>query len=166
MGEAITPPAREYLWRLWNKFQKRFQRPGPLLFLIIAALSLLSGALYPALNYDANAYRLPRVMHWLWAGQWHWIHTFDSRMNIAACGMEWLSAPLILFTHNDRFLFLINSFSYLMLPGLIFSVFTRSQVRSRVAWWWAWLLSSGWCFALQAGSVANDSFAAIAKKDP
>jgi hypothetical protein len=147
--------------RLHRKFSKRFRRRAPQLFLLIAALSLLSGALYPALNYDANAYRLPRVMHWLWAGHWHWIHTFDSRMNIAACGMEWLSAPLILFSHSDRLLFLINWISYLMLPGLIFSVFTRLQVRPRVAWWWAWLLSSGWCFALQAGSVANDSFAAI-----
>ncbi|HEU6447999.1 MAG TPA: hypothetical protein VFV23_06145 [Verrucomicrobiae bacterium] len=100
-------------------------------------------------------------MHWLWAGQWHWIHTFDSRMNVSACGMEWLSAPLILFTHTDRLLFLINWISYLMLPGLIFSVFTRLQVRLRVAWWWMWLLSSGWCFVLQASSIANDSFAAI-----
>ena len=31
----------------------------------------------------------------------------------------------------------------------------------KVAWWWMWLLASGWCFALQAGSIANDSFAAI-----
>ncbi len=146
-------------WR--SKFSKRFRRRAPQFFLLIAALSFLGGCLYPAQNYDANAYRLPRVMHWLWAGQWHWIHTFDSRMNIAACGMEWLSAPLILFSHTDRLLFLINWISYLLLPGLIFSVFTRLQVRPRVAWWWTWLLSSGLCFALQAGSVANDSFAAI-----
>ena len=100
------------------------------MFLLIAALSFLGGCLYPPLNYDANAYRLPRVMHWLWAGQWAWIHVFDARMNIAACGMEWLSAPLILFSHTtDRLLFLINWVSYLMLPGLLFSVFTRLQVR-------------------------------------
>ncbi len=151
----------EKLPQLWCKFQKRFRRRAPQLFLLIAALALLAGCLYPALNYDANFYRLPRVMHWLWAEQWHWIHTFDARMNISACGMEWLSAPLILFTHNDRALFLINWISYLMLPGLVFSVFTRLQVRPRVAWWWMWLLASGWCFALQAGSVSNDSFAAI-----
>jgi hypothetical protein len=155
------PFALENLHRRRCQFQKRFKPRAPQIFFAIAALSFLSGCLYPALNYDANAYRLPRVMHWLWAGQWHWIHTFDARMNIAACGMEWLSAPLILFSHTDRFLFLINWISYLMLPGLIFSVFTRLQVRPRVAWWWMWILSSGWCFALQAGSVANDSFAAI-----
>ena len=68
---------------------------------------------------------------------------------------------MILFTHTDRFLFLINWISYLLLPGLIFSVFTRLQVRPRVAWWWMWFLASGWCFALQAGSVDNDSLAAV-----
>jgi hypothetical protein len=101
------------------------------------------------------------VFHWLWAGQWYWIHTLDARMNISGCGFEWLCAPLISFTHTDRFLFLINWFSYLMLPGLIFSVFTRLQVRPRVSWWWMWFLSAGWCFALQAGSVDNDSLAAV-----
>jgi hypothetical protein len=140
---------------------RRFRRPAPLLFLVLVLLSLLSGSLYAGLNWDANVYRMPRVLHWLGAGYWHWIHTGEIRMNVTGCGFEWLSAPLILFTGTDRFLFLINWASYLMLPGLIFSVFTRLQVRPRVAWWWMWFFSSGWCFALQAGSVANDSFAAI-----
>jgi hypothetical protein len=82
-------------------------------------------------------------------------------MNIAGCGFEWLAAPLVLFTHTDRFLFLINWISYLLLPGLIFSVFTRLQVRPRVVWWWMWFLAAGWCFVLQAGSVDNDSLAAV-----
>lgn len=155
------PFSEENFRRLRAKISRRFRRRAPQLFLVIAGLALLSGCLYSALNYDANSYRLPRVMHWLWAGQWHWIRTFDPRMNVAACGMEWLSAPLIAFSHTDRLLFLPNWFSYLLLPGLIFSVFTRLQVRPRVAWWWMWLLSAGWCYALQASSVANDSFAAI-----
>ena len=153
--------AREFFRKVSRKFRRRFKRVAPFLFLILVLLSLLSGSLYPALNYDANAYRLPRVFHWLWAGQWHWIHTYDSRMNISGCGFEWLSAPLMLFTRGDRFLFLINWVSCLMLPGLIFSVFTRLQVRPRVAWWWMWILPSGWSYALQASSVANDSFAVI-----
>ena len=144
-----------------RQFYRRFKRPAPFFFLLLALLAFLSGALFPDLNYDTDAYRLPRVFHWLWAGQWHWIHTFDARMNIAACGFEWLTAPLILFTHTDRFLFLINWISYLLLPGLIFSLFTRLQVRPRVAWWWMWFLAAGWCFALQAGSVDNDSLAAV-----
>jgi hypothetical protein len=147
--------------QLFQKFHRRFKQPAPMFFLVLVLLAFLSGALLPDLNYDTDAYRLPRVFHWLWFGQWHWIHTFDARMNIAACGFEWLSAPLILFTHTDRFLFLINWISYLMLPGLIFSVFKRLQVRPRVAWWWMWFLAAGWCFALQAGSVDNDSLAAV-----
>jgi hypothetical protein len=147
--------------RLFQKFRRRFRRAAPVIFLLLAVLAFLSGAFLPDLNYDTNAYRLPRVFHWLWLGQWHWIHTFDARMNIAACGFEWLCAPLILFTHTNRFLFLINWISYLMLPGLIFSVFTRLQVRPRVAWWWMWFLAAGWCFVLQAGSMDNDSLAAI-----
>ena len=154
-------PSRETIQRAWHKFLHRFKQPAPLLFLALALMGLVGGALYVPNNGDSDAYRIPRVLHWLGRDQWHWIHTFDFRMNAAACGWEWLSAPLILFTRTDRFLFLINWLSYLMLPGLIFSVFTRLRVRPRVAWWWAWLLSSGWCYAMQAGSVGNDSFAVI-----
>ncbi|HTV62966.1 MAG TPA: hypothetical protein VMH30_10415 [Verrucomicrobiae bacterium] len=155
------PPSRGNLIIFLYKFLQRCHRPAPLLFLGLVVLSLLSGALHPALNYDANAYRLPRIFHWLAAGQWHWIHTYDFRMNVSGCGYEWLAAPLVAFTHTDRLIFLPNWISYLMLPGLIFSVFTRLQVRPRVAWWWAWLLSSAWCFSLQASSVDNDGFAVI-----
>jgi hypothetical protein len=147
--------------QFFQKLRRRCQHPAPLIFLLLTLLALFSAALLPDLNFDSFAYRLPRVFHWLWAGQWHWIHTLDARMNISGCGFEWLCAPLILFTHMDRFLFLINWFSYLLLPGLIFSLFTRLQVRPRVAWWWMWFLAAGWCFALQAGSVDNDSLAAV-----
>lgn len=159
---------RNFKWQSWetihrarHKLLHRFRRPGALLFLALALMALTGGMLYVPNNGDSDAYRIPRVLHWLGQNQWHWIHTFDFRMNAAACGWEWLSAPLILFTRTDRFLFLINWLSYLMLPGLIFSVFTRLRVRARVAWWWAWLLSSGWCYTMQAGSVGNDSFAVI-----
>jgi hypothetical protein len=167
-GAAFFFWRRKTKWRpqktpaqLFQKCRRRFKRPAPRFFLLLVVLAFLSATLLPDLNYDTDAYRLPRVLHWLWAGQWHWIHTFDPRMNIAGCGFEWLCAPLVLFTHTDRFLFLINWFSYLLLPGLIFSVFTRLQVRPRVAWWWMWLLAAGWCYALQAGSVDNDSLAAV-----
>jgi hypothetical protein len=149
------------LRRLQQKFRKRFRRPAPFLFLVLALLSLFAGSLYGALNWDTNAYRLPRIFHWLWNEQWHWIRTADPRMNIIGCGFEWLSAPLILFSHTDRLLFLINWISYLMLPGLIFSVFTRLEVRPRVAWWWMWFLAAGWCFLFQASSSANDSFGVV-----
>jgi hypothetical protein len=147
--------------QLCKKFRRRFKRPAPFLFLLLVLLAFLSGVFLPDLNLDTAPYRLPRICHWLWSEQWHWIHTFDARMNISACGFEWLCAPLVLFTRTDGFLFLINWFSYLMLPGLIFSVFTRLKVRQRVAWWWMWFLAAGWCYALQASSTDNDSLAAV-----
>jgi hypothetical protein len=153
--------SRETLRRALRKCLHRFKRLAPLLFLALALMSLVAGALYAAANWDSNAYRVPRVLHWLGQEQWHWIRTYNARMNIVDCGFEWLSAPLILFTRTDRWIFLINWVSYLMLPGLIFRVFTRLAVRPRVAWWWMWLLPTGWCFALQAGSVINDGFAAV-----
>jgi len=147
--------------RTGQQLARRCRRPAPLLFLALALVALVGGALYVPTNIDTNAYRIPRVLHWLGQEQWHWIHTYDPRLNSAGCGFEWLSAPLILFTRTDRFLFLINWLSYLMLPGLIFSVFVRLGVRSRVAWWWMWFLPSGWIFAMQAGSTGNDSLGAI-----
>jgi hypothetical protein len=75
--------------------------------------------------------------------------------------MEWLSAPLLLFTKSDRALFLLNFVPFLLLPGLIFSVFRRLGVRPRVAWHWMWLAPSGYTFLLQAGSAANDAFPTV-----
>lgn len=159
--KQITGPDRKSLLPAHHKYVRRFRRPAPLLFLVLAVLALLAGSLYLHSNGDSISYRIPRAWHWLGQEQWHWIHTADPRMNIVACGFEWLCTPLMLFTGTDRFLFLLNWLSYLMLPGLVFSVFTRMQVRPRAAWWWTWILSAGWCYAVQATSDANDSFAAI-----
>lgn len=128
---------------------------------MLAMMSLAGGMIYLPADGDSNAYRIPRVLEWLGAGQWHWIGASDIRLDIAGCGFEWLTAPLILFTHSFRLIFLANWISYLLLPGLVFSVFTRLRVRPRVAWWWMWLLPAGWCYAMQASSVCNDSFAAV-----
>lgn len=147
----------------WNlrKQRRRFARAFPLAFLVLALLAILGGAIHAPNNYDALAYRIPRVLHWLADGQWHWIHTDFQRVNTRACGMEWLSAPLIAFTKTDRWLFLINAVSFLLLPGLVFSVFTQVGVNRRVAWHWMWLLPTGYCYLLQAGSLANDMFSAV-----
>jgi len=82
-------------------------------------------------------------------------------MNVAGCGYEWLVSPIILFTRTDRFLFLINWVSFLLLPGLVFCVLKYFGVRLRVAWWWSWALASGWCYVMQSASVSNDAFATV-----
>ena len=145
----------------WGRWRRRFRRPLPFCFAGLAALALLGGALYPPTTHTAFSYRIPRVLQWLAEGRWHWIHSVNYRMNDRACGMEWLSTPLLLFTKSDRGLFLLNFIPFLLLPGLIFSVFWRLGVRPRVAWHWMWLLPSGYTFLVQAGSAANDAFPTV-----
>ena len=65
-------------------------------------------------------------------------------------------APIFVATNSDRFFFLINICSYLLLPGLLFQFFTAVGIPRRVAWHWMWLLPLGYCFVLQAGSIGND----------
>lgn len=145
----------------WQKYRRRFRRPFPLAFLVLTVMAFLGGVLYAPTNYDALAYRLPRVLHWLAADQWHWIHTIFPRLNQRCCGIEWVSAPVFALLGTDRPLFLINSISLMFLPGLVFSVFTRLGVRRLVAWHWMWLVPTGYCYLLQAGSIGNDLFGAI-----
>lgn len=106
-------------------------------------------------------YRVPRVLHWLEAGQWLWIRTLDYRANTRGCGFEWLFAPLVLFSHGFRLIFLPNLVSFLLLPGLVFSAFRRLGVGRRASWWWMWLVPAGLCYCLQAGSDASDAYAAV-----
>src|SRR6266436_4893568 len=130
-GPGAHPPRKQ--WQ-WNKIGWRFRRSLPLGFAVLAALAFLGGACYPPGNHTALTYRTPRVLQWLTHEHWFWIHTPNYRMNNRACGFEWLTAPLLLFTKSDRLLFLINFVPFLLLPGLVFSVFTRIGARPRVAW--------------------------------
>ncbi|HXI70701.1 MAG TPA: hypothetical protein VNN22_10145 [Verrucomicrobiae bacterium] len=144
----------------WAKYRRRIRRPFPFAFLVLAAMAFLGGVLYAPTNYDALAYRLPRTLHWLAADQWHWIHSIFPRINNRSCGIEWISAPMLALLKTDRLLFLINTVSFLLLPGLVFSVFTRLGVRRRAAWYWMWIAPTGYSFLLQAGSIGNDLFGA------
>ena len=150
-------------WKLpnWTKMRRRFCRPLPLAFAVLALLVFIGGVIYPPSNYTGLNYRLARTLQWLAHDGWFWIHTPVFRMNDRACGIEWLSAPLLLFTKSDRLLFLLNFIPFLLLPGLVFTVFTRLGVRARVAWQWMWLVPTGYDFLLQAAGIANDTFPAV-----
>jgi hypothetical protein len=156
-----------FLW--WNRAclnpgrirAARFRRTFPRVFLALALLATLGGAIHPPANYDGLTYRIPRVLHWLAEGQWHWIHSTFHRLNVRSTGWEWLAAPVLSLGRSYRWLFLINSAAYLLLPGLAFSVFTRLGLRRMVAWHWMWLMPAGLCYLLQAGSISNDSYAAV-----
>ncbi len=144
-----------------RKLRHRGRRFLPAAFGILAALVFLSGCLYAPTDHTGLSYRLPRVLQWLQHGSWFWINTPNYRMNDRACGIEWLSAPLLLFLKSDRALFLLNFIPFILMPGLIFSMWTRLGVRPRVAWCWMWLVPTGYCFLLQAGGIANDAFPTV-----
>ncbi|HTX21913.1 MAG TPA: hypothetical protein VMD27_08680 [Candidatus Aquilonibacter sp.] len=153
------PPAKKI--SRGKKFLRRFRRPLPLCFAMLASLIFLGGVIYAPTHYVALTYHIPRVLHWLADGRWHWIHTPVERMNYSGCDFEWLFTPLLLFTKSYHPLFLLNFISFLLLPGLVFSVFTRLGVHPRVARQWMWLLPAGYIFLLQAGSAGNDAFSAV-----
>jgi len=142
----------------WKKLRHRFARPFPLMFLLLTLLALLGGLLYPPSNHTGLSYRIPRVLNWLEASQWHWIYAPNIRMNTRTAGMEWMSAPLFALFKSDRLLFLLNFIPSLLVPGLLYSMLKRLGVRGRVAWQWMWVFPTGYVFLLQAGSAGNDAF--------
>lgn len=149
-GKSVLP---DITFRIrWHRWRRGF----PLLFLILAVLAILGGVLHAPNNYDALAYRIPRMLHWMAAEQWHWVHTDFPRLNTRATGFEWVNEPLLLFTKTDRFMFLNNAVIYLFLPELFFKVLTGMGVNRRVAATWMWLLPTGYCYLLQAGGIGND----------
>ncbi len=150
---AAAPRLRRSPLRAWRH---RIRQPLPAIFALIFTLAALGGALYPPNNFDALTYRLPQLLHWLDAGRWHWIAASDATLNITPPGYGWLMAPLLALTGSDRGFFLPNVIAFALLPGSFFTIARGCGVRSRVAWAWMWILPSGYCFAMQAGSIAND----------
>ena len=140
----------------WPAIRRRFRRPLSAIFFFVAALVVIGGAGYAPTNYDALTYRLPRILNWLDAGGWHWISTFNLRMNYSTTAWEWTALPQLALLHSDRGLFLINVCGFLLLPGLLFSVFRQLGAARRVAWTWMWILPLAYGYVTQAGSIGND----------
>ncbi|MEI6673884.1 MAG: hypothetical protein WCO57_01770 [Verrucomicrobiota bacterium] len=132
-----------------------------MLYLICASAALIGGTLHAPTNYDAFSYRIPRLLHWLSAERWHWIGGLDGRMDYSSCGFEWLMLPCFATFHSLRFAFLINAISYLLLPGLIFSVLAALGVKRSIAAIWMWILPCASCFVMEAGSIGNDFTATV-----
>jgi len=155
-------------WRRPFLLQQRSQhsRQGylfwiPSLFVLVVFLSLGGGLFFPPSNYDALSYRIPRMLHWLEAGRWHWISTPNARQNFSAPGCEWLMLPQMLFLKSDRTFFVLNWLSFLLLPGLIFRTFRLAGIGQKTCWWWMWLLPLGYGYVLQSGSIGNDAYATV-----
>ena len=158
-GRRLQPRSRVHISA--RKLKWRFSHALPAIFLVLACLAFLGGILYSPTNYDGLTYRFPRVLHWLAEHRWHWIATVNDRMNYSGTGFEWLMAPCFAFTQSDRFFFLVNMASLVLMPGLVYGTFTRLGVARRMAWCWMWLLPCGYCFIAQAGGIGNDGFSAV-----
>jgi hypothetical protein len=158
-AEASLPTKMASKGFRWN--WPRFRRPLPFLYLITAALAAIGGTVYAPNNYDALTYRVPRMLHWWAASGWHWISTQNERMNLSGTNFEWLMMPLFMVTHSDRLFYLLNIAAYLLLPALVFLVFVGAGAPRRVAWFWMWLMPAALCYAMQAGSISNDTIAVI-----
>ena len=143
------------------KLKRRFKRPFPLAFLLLTLLAILGGALYPPNNFDALAYRTPRVLSWLAEDRWHWIHSHFGNLNSRGAGFEWTTAPIFALFKTDRPVFLINVICFLFLPGRVFAALTQFGIRPRTAYYWMWIYPTAYGFLLQAGSVGNDLFSAL-----
>ncbi len=133
----------------------------PASFFLVAFLALLAGSIYSPNNFDALTYRLPRVLYWLQDNGWSWLHTINVRLNNRATGFEWLIAPQLSLLHTDRLLFLLNYFSFLLLPGLLFCLLRECRAQARTAWLWMWLFPTGYGYLLQSSSICNDAFATV-----
>jgi len=151
-----TGPLEQSAFRPTGKLFRRLRQPAALIYLAIALLSLLGGLLHTPWSFDAASYRLPRILYWWTAHHWYWIGTLDHRLDFSSAGFEWQMLPVIVLTHSDRFLFLLNWLPFLLLPGLVFLAFRALGVNGRSARRWMWLLPSAYCIALQSGSLQND----------
>ncbi len=139
-----------------SRLARRFIQPLPAIYLLLTALIFLGGMLYAPNNFDALTYRLPRMLNWLLSGQCFWISTINERMNYSGVAWEWIAMPILTLTRSDRWLFLINALGFLLLPGLLFSIFRQLGVARKVAWTWMWLLPLAYGYATQAGGIGND----------
>jgi len=144
-----------------KKLRLRFRRFFPAVFALLAAMAVLGGILHRPSNPDGLTQRIPHLLTWLAEGRWHWIENAPPSFNAHAVGFEWLMAPMLALLKTDRWVFIYNVISYLLLPGLIFGLFTRLGVTPRAAWHWMWLVPAGYCFLTQAGSIANDAAGAV-----
>jgi hypothetical protein len=144
-----------------KKLRLRFSHFFPAAFALLAAMAILGGFLHRPSNPDGLTQRIPHLLNWLAEGRWHWIENAPPSFNAHAVGFEWLMAPMLSLLKTDRWIFLYNAISFLLLPGLLFSLFTRLRVTPRAAWYWMWLVPAGYCFLTQAGGIGNDTAGAI-----
>ncbi len=153
-------------WQPWTPFRRvalsrplgwwKRRRALPRSFLLVTGLVLLGSVLHEPNNYDGLNYRAPKVLNWLEAHRWHWIHSSCAAVNWSFPNYEWLSVPFYLLTGGFHATVVINWIAFALLPGLFFSLLRVLGASSRLAYDWMWIFPSGYVIALLAGGIGND----------
>jgi hypothetical protein len=132
------------------------KRPLPLLYLLSFALVVLGSVWHEPNNFDGLSYRAAKVLFWLKAHHWHWIHSNYSPINHTLPNYEWLTVPFFLATRGFHSTVIINWIAFLLIPPLFFSFLRALGASGRMAWDWMWLFPSGYIIAMLAGGIGND----------
>jgi hypothetical protein len=138
--------------RVWWKRK----RPLPLLYLVIFVLVVLGSVWHAPNNFDGLSYRAARVLFWLKAHHWCWIHSPYGPINHTLPNYEWLTVPMFLVTGGFHSTVVINWIAFLLVPPLFFSFLRALGANGRMAWDWMWLFPSGYIITMLAGGIGND----------
>jgi hypothetical protein len=140
---------------------RRFKRPLPAAFFLVALMTTLGALLYHPSNYDHLSYRFPRLLHWWSEGHWHWIATDNGRMNYSGIAFEWTWYPWFLLFRSDWPAVALNLGAFMLLPGQTFRFLRFLGVGGRLSSIWMWVWPAGYGYVAQAGSAGNDGIGAF-----
>ena len=128
----------------------------PLLYIATFALVVLGSIIHEPNNFDGLSYRAAKVLFWLRAHHWEWIHSPYSPINHTLPNYEWLTVPMFLATGGFHTTVVINWIAYLLIPPLFFSLLRALGAGGRMACDWMWLFPSGYLITMLAGGIGND----------
>lgn len=161
-GRGMVRAAVSGAWHQGKAFLRRCRRNRlAAVYALMIAAATIGGALYPPNNYDFLTYRFSRILYWWSEGSWHWVHTVNERINYSGANMEWMMMPLWIVLRTDRLFFMLNMISFLLLPGLIFSIYRGFGMGRKTCLCWMWILPAASCFATAAGGVGTDLYGAV-----
>ena len=128
-------------------------------FLILLALIILAGTIYPTAVLDSLSYRIPRILMWLQEGRVHFIDNPDARLNFMTPVWEFASTPIYQ-ASGFRFLWLGSAVSWCLLY-LSMNVLIKSLgADPKTSRWLSIIPASSVGFVLQAASTMNDIWSA------
>jgi hypothetical protein len=129
-------------------------------FLLLMAMIIVAGLVYPPTMLDSLTYRLPRIFAWMREGHIQFMPTVEDRMNFMPHSWSLCELPLLqLF--GDRLVWIWSFLSWIFLCLVAYDwafALNNDRQKSRLM---AFLIASSVYAVLQAESSANDLFAGV-----